>query len=226
MNKSKKKARKIPPKEKAQKKESAVEKETTDSSAKFLIYFFVFLIVVFGGIIALRYFYNNAAAPEVQSYSYNGFVFTNVTGLWYVEMQKAGGDIIYNVPLHFSPQQLIGVPMNGDVNKFNAYRQIYLTFDPTGEELGYVALAASELSINLAQTLSITPIAACTKNMTDACASRPIVDCNSSMPAIFLNPYGSANISVNENCIKLDGAGADLVKSADRLLLTLFGVMD
>ncbi len=219
----KKKARKIKHEEKAQKKETPIEKEI-DSSSKFLIYFFIFLIVVFGGIIALRYFYNTS--PEVQSYSYNGFVFTNVTGLWYAEMEKAGTKVIYNVPLHFGPLQLQNISIDKDVKKFNNYRQIYITFDPTTEGLNYVALAASELSINLAQTLDITPIAACTKNETDACAKRPIINCSSDAPTIFLNPYGSLNISVYKNCIQLNGAGIDLIKATDRLLLTLFGVMD
>ncbi len=219
----KKKIRKIKHEEKAHNEEKHIEKET-DYSSKFLIYFFIFLIVIFGGIIALRYFYNQT--PKVQSYSYGGFVFTNVTGLWYVEMQKTGGDIIYNVPLHFGPLQLQDISIDKEVKRLSKFKQVYLTFDPTAQGLNYVALAASELSINLAQTLDTTPIAACTKNITDACANRPIIDCDSGVPAIVLNPYGSLNISVHENCVELSGEGINLVKAADRLLLTLFGIMN
>lgn len=223
MNKGNKKSGKIPQKKKVQEKAAGVKKET-DPSTRFLIYFFVFLLVIFGSIIAIRFFYN--PEQKVQSYSYNGFVFTNITGLWYVELQKINSSIIYNVPLHYGPSQISDVPINDNFRRFNRFSQIYITFDPTEEDLQYVALAASELSINLAQTLSITPVAACTKNATEACSERPIIDCNSSTPAIFLNPHDAASVSANKNCIEVKGAGRELIRAVDRLLLTMFGIMN
>lgn len=200
------------------------KKDEMEFSTKFLIYVFVLLLIIFGGIIALRYFYT--PAQKIQSYSYNGFVFTNITGMWYVELQKIDTNIIYNVPLHYGPLQVQDIPIDDDVARFGRFKNIYITFDPDEERLQHVALAASELSINLAQTLDITPVAACTKNSTEACADRPIMQCDSDYPVIYLNPYGLANVSVYKNCIKVSGQEMEIIRAADRLLLTLFGIMD
>ena len=104
--------------------------------------------------------------------------------------------------------------------------QIYITFNPMQTELGYIALSASELSINLAQTLNITPIAACTNNETDACTNRPVIDCKTSKePAVFLNYANTTQIYIKNNCIFVEGRGREIVRATDRLLLKWFSIM-
>lgn len=204
------------------------EKKQEDRGSSYFIYAIIFVVVLIVFLLCFRYFPTGmfSKQDETQSYSYNGFVFTNITGLWFTELQKAGTNKVYSVPLHFGPLELKDVPIEGDVNVFKNLTELYLTFDPTGEEFSYIALAASEISINLAQTLDITPVAACTVNDSRVCEGRPIIDCKSNgSPAIMLRYDNSTRVFVENNCIFVQGAQKDLIKAADRLLLKWFSVM-
>ena len=66
----------------AAKKEKKAEKG--DKSIKFFIYAIVILAIIILLILSIRFFYK----PEKKSdsYSYNNFVFTNITGLWMTEI--------------------------------------------------------------------------------------------------------------------------------------------
>lgn len=207
----------------AAKKEKKAEKG--DKSIKFFIYAIVILAIIILLILSIRFFYK----PEKKSdsYSYNNFVFTNITGLWMTEIQKAGTNKSYIISLHYGPLELEDVPAEDAVGRFKNISQIYITFVPDREPLSFIALSASELSLNLARTLNITPIAACTINITDACANRPVVDCqNDGVPAIFLNYANTTQVYVKNNCIFVEGFEKEIVKATDRLLLKWFSVMD
>jgi len=210
----------------AQKKTTKKEKieERKDSSIKFFIYAIAILLLVIALTIGIKYFYKPSA--KTNAYTYNNFLFTNITGLWVTEIQKAGTNKLYGVPLHYGPLELENISVEGDVDSFKNSSEIHITFVPTEKTLGFIALSASELSINLAQTFDITPVAACTKNETVACLGRPVIDCESpSKPAIFLNHANETRVYVKNNCIIVEGPGKELVKATDRLLLKWFSVM-
>ncbi len=195
-----------------------------DGNTRFMFFVLIALLLILGGIIGIRYWYE--PAREETGYIYNGFTFTNVTGLWYTQLQKKETGILYNVPLHFGPRELEKVPLQGNVMPFLNNSKMYITFDPIGSSFEYVALSASELSINLAQTFNITPIAACTTNETKACSDRPIIRCGKTKDAtIYLRQANETKTIVEDNCIIVQGRGKDLVRATDRLLLQLFGVM-
>jgi len=168
-------------------KEDAAEKDDSnkDKSVMFFIIVLVFIVLVVAGIFSFKYFYK--PKQKVQSYSYNGFIFTNSSGLWYVEVQKLGTSNVFSVPLHYDPKQLENVTVSGDVREFLKNNYSYITFDADKENFSYVALSASEISIKMAQLFNMLPVAACTKNVTDACKNRPIVDCNSRFPVIYIS---------------------------------------
>ena len=211
-------------KKKKEKEEKKKEEEEKDNSVKYFIYAIVVLAVIILFIIGVRYFYH--PKEKSNSYSYNNFLFTNISGMWLTEIQKAGTNKVYRVPLHFGPLELENIPIEGDVISFRNVSQLYITFVPTNEPLSFIALSASELSINLAQTFNITPIAACTANETDACSSRPVVDCKTpDEKAIFLNYGNKTQIYVKNNCIFVEGTGKEIVKATDRLLLKWFSIM-
>jgi len=209
--------------EKRQKKEEKQE----ELQSRYFMYAILFVVILIAVILSFRHMPTGMfSKEEKQSYSYNGFVFTNITGLWFTEIQKAGTNKVFRVPLHYGPRELQNVTINGDVVPFQNLSELYITFDPVGEDFSYIALAASELSINLAQTLGITPIAACTKNETQICYDRPIIDCESSgLPAICLRHAEPAMVYVENNCIFVQGQERNLMKAADRLLLKWFSVM-
>lgn len=206
------------------KKEEEKEKESEEKQARYFIYVIIFVAILIMAILSLRYIFPQK--QKVQSYSYNNFVFTNISGLWYTEIQKQGTNKVYSVPLHFSPSELGNISIEGDVNQFKNKTNIYITFDPEGSEFSYIALSASEISINLAQTFNITPIAACTANKTAACISRPVVDCKTpGQPAIYLKYDNATRVYVQNNCIFVQGNSWELVKASDRLMLKWFSIM-
>ncbi len=195
-----------------------------DSNTRYMFFVLIALLLILGGIIGLRYWYE--PAQEETGYIYNGFTFTNVTGLWYTQLQKEETGVLYNVPLHFGPRELETVSLQGNALSFLNNSKMYITFDPIGSSFEYVALSASELSINLAQTFNITPVGACTTNETKACSDRPIVRCGKTKDAtIYLRQSNETGVIVDGNCVIVQGRGKNLVRATDRLLLHLFRVM-
>ena len=206
------------------KKEDRKEKPDDENQVRYFIYAILLIVIFIAVLLSVRYFIPRTS--KTNSYSYNGFVFTNMSDLWFVEVLKAGTTKVYNVPLHFGAKELETIKIEGDVSHFKNKTAIYITFDPTGKEFSYIALAASELSINLAQTMNITPVAACTVNETDVCSGRHIIDCKTpGQPAVFIRYDNTTRIFVENNCIFVQGAGKEVLRAADRLLLKWFSIM-
>lgn len=209
---------------KAKVTEKKPEDREDERQSRYFLYAILIIIIFIVSLLSVRYFLPKE--NKIESYSYNGFVFTNISGLWFTEIVKAGTNKQYNVPLHFGPRELEDIKIEGNVSTFKNLTELYITFDPTGKEFSYIALSASEISINLAQTLNITPTAACTVNETNICPDRPIIDCQKpGLPAIFLSYQNQTRIYVENNCIFVQGQGRELIRAADRLLLAWFSVM-
>ncbi|MBI4140171.1 hypothetical protein HY483_04425 [Candidatus Woesearchaeota archaeon] len=165
---------------------------------------------------------NKKDAPKDENIvEYNNFIF-NYTGIHWVTEWRNGNNV-YQVPLRFNPLQTENVTITGE--KWIPTKEIFITFDPESEGLQYTALGAGELSNNLVTALGITPIAACSKNITNACKERPIITCeqNESL-AIYLVQDVPTQITYTETCIKVQGAGMDLLKSIDRLLYSWYNI--
>ena len=192
------------------------------------------LIAIFALIFGVNLLYQKAYRNPYQ-YEYNDFQFQKGDdGKWYTKLQY--GNKLLTIPLTFGPRDLEDIPITGTVDeRFVSSRNIYITFDPTREvllptgaivreKLGYLALAASELSLNLVQGINIVPIAACTKKSPD-CVNRPIITCESGNATIFLKKSVNPSVSLEGNCIIVSGTDLDLVKSVDRLLLHWYRIM-
>ncbi|MBW2999471.1 hypothetical protein KY339_02260 [Candidatus Woesearchaeota archaeon] len=163
---------------------------------------------------------------ESKGYLYNGFSFVKQEGLWFTQIQKKGTSNVYNVQLRYGPKELENITIQGNPNEFLDLTAAYITFDPVGRDLSHVALAASDLSSNMAVVLAITPVPACTKNETGACKDIPTITCdNTKNPVIFIKEDAEAKIIHDDNCITLQGWGMDLVKVVDRLMLGWYGIM-
>jgi hypothetical protein len=160
------------------------------------------------------------------NYLYNGFSFVYVDNLWYTQVKRDDGTLL-DVPLHFGPKELENILVTGKINDSFKQASIYVTFDPTGHELKFVALSSAELSLSLAKGMGILPIAACDKNETAACINRPIVTCkDSDKSVIYLKQSNSTGIvRFKGNCVELEGDGWELVKATDRFLLKWYRVM-
>ena len=159
------------------------------------------------------------------NYVYNGFSFVFADGLWYTQVQKK--DTIWDVPLHFGPKHVGNISIIGKLNNNFGYNNdtVYITFDPTGEDLQYIALASAELSLSLTKGFGITPIAACSENKTEVCSQRPIKTCEDKEDIIYIRQANEAKVELNGNCIVIQGDDWEIVKSADRLLLKWYKII-
>ncbi|MBR9691990.1 hypothetical protein GOV06_04330 [Candidatus Woesearchaeota archaeon] len=161
------------------------------------------------------------------NYVYNGFSFVYLDNLWYTQV-KRNDDSLLDIPLHFGPRDLGDILVTGSVDERFQQPRIYLTFDPTGEVLKFVALSSAELSLNLARGIGLMPVAACYKNETKACESRPIVTCADKNKAViyFKQTNETGAVKLDGNCVELSGDGWELVKATDRFLLQWYQIME
>ncbi len=160
------------------------------------------------------------------NFMYNGYVFVKVGNLWYTQIQIE--DRLYDIPLHYNPKQLENVTIEGefDDKKFNSADNLYITFDPVGQKLDYVALSAATLSLNLARAINFIPEAACTVNKTEPCKTRPIISCNNTNESVvYIKDKEPTKIILDENCIIVQGELSDLMRSTDRLIYQWYGIM-
>lgn len=158
-------------------------------------------------------------------YTYNGFEFVKMQGLWHTQWQR--GDEIFSVHLRYGPREAEDVPVvsTEENETFNVTDKLYITFDP-GISLKYVALAASELSLNLLKVFNITLVGACTKDITESCHERPIITCdNTDEAVIYLKEESPAKITLRSNCIIIQGEGEELVKAADKVIWIQYGII-
>ena len=204
-----------------EKKEFKKEKDT-------IIYWSLALIIaVIILFFAAGKFYSKE--PDYETITYNNWEFTNMMDMWWFEWQNGGNT--YAVPLRFNPYEVEDVPVVGslDMEKFNSKNYVYITFDFSNESnqnVTMLALSATELTQNIASAINLTPVAACTNNLNDACEERPIRTCdNTEEPVIYLKEGGQTAILLDKTCITVQGEGFEILKSVDRLLYHWYGIM-
>ncbi len=167
--------------------------------------------------------------PE-QGYVYKGvYSFVTLDNLWYTQLTSPKGAKIYSLALRYSPKDLKDIAIEGNLNSefFNNKSNFYNTFNPRGKELSYVSLAVADFSTHMAKVFEKNPIAACDRNETDACKTRPIVICeDNDKLVLYIKESERFRVYYNNNCIVVEGNGFDLVKGVDRILYNLYGIME
>ena len=164
--------------------------------------------------------------PE-EGYTYRGFSFVRANNMWFTKIARTGTSDIYNLQFHYGPKEVENITVLGDVKSFLRYNETFITFNPSEKRLSYTALTSGEITINLASVLGILPHAACTKNETRGCSTAAIVNCEStSAPVLSLEITPDPKIITEKNCLRIQGNGTDLLRSADKTLLQWFGIMD
>ena len=186
----------------------------------------VIILVAIGTIFGIKYFIK--PKPNYQVIDYNGFTFVNLSGIWMTKMVFNDRD--YELIFKYSPYDVENISVKYDFNWFTKLtserKQIYITFDPEDKNLQYVALAAADVSRALTRVYGLQPIAACTKNITEACANRPIKTCQTTtMPIIYLNEDPVQKITYRGNCLTIQGEGEDLLKAVEKVLLNWYKII-
>ncbi len=166
--------------------------------------------------------------PE-QGYVYKGvYSFITFDNLWYTQLTSPKGTKIYNMALRYSPRDLEDIAIEGSLNYnlFNNQGEFFVTFNPTGKELSYVALAVADFNTHMSKVFEKKPIAACDRNETEPCKTRPIVTCEEAGSLVlYIKESERFRAYYNNNCIVVEGKGFDLVKGVDRILYNLYNIM-
>jgi hypothetical protein len=164
-------------------------------------------------------------------YVYNGYVFIEKDNLWHTQRQV--GNNIYNLHFHFSPGHVDQIPVKGSLDKDLDTSIIYITHDPLEENTSLIALASLEANLNLVKGLGARTIPACSKNESkytdrkNACAKRPIITCDNTEDAvIFIKTAETTEITLNDNCIIIQGKDMELLKAVDKMLYDFYGITE
>ena len=164
-----------------------------------------------------------------QGYIYKGvYSFINFDNLWYTQLNSPKGTKIYSLALRYSPNELKGIVIEGALNSelFNNQSEFYVTFNPTGKDFSYVGLAVADFNTHMSKVFEKKPIAACDRNETEPCKTRPIVTCNDADKLVlYIKEADKFRTYYNNNCIVVEGNGLDLVKGVDRILYNLYNIM-
>jgi hypothetical protein len=158
--------------------------------------------------------------------TYNGFVFTRIDPVWLTQYER--NKQLYNLQFHFNPKEVENVPVSGELyDNFSNSSPVYITFDPDeGPDLRYVAVAAGELSMNIALGFNYEIASACTRNETEGCSDRPVVTCNDSdKSVVYIKLEAEPSVEFRGNCIIVKGKGVDLLKAVDNLLFRWYRII-
>ena len=180
----------------------------------------VFALVVF---ILPRFQEQPTGAPVVE---YNYFTFEKIADMWTTHVKN--NDQLFEVTLRYNPFEVENLTITGELDKSFNQGEIYVTFNPLAEdeEFRYLALAASELALNLVRGLNKTIIPSCTKNETDACINRSVVDCShEDKSVIFIDAKPPTQIILDGRCVTLQGKELELIRAVDRLLYQWYGII-
>ncbi len=230
-------------KERKERKEEGKEEKVSDRILIISIGIIIFIIL--SCVICFTIFKNKEESPKTVDelhllnlkgklksdvgYIYKGYSFVFLNDLWYTQIQTESGKYVFSIPLHYAPMELETIQIEGklDYDLFNSEEKIYITFNPLGDNLQYVALAIGEFDQNIIKTFRKLPVAACDRNESDACKTRPIITCNNTnMPVLYVQQKKEPKIVYDNNCIIVQGEGMELIKAMDRLLLGLYRIME
>ncbi len=213
------------------------------SSELALILSIIVIVILLGVIFAIKYFYKPQAKTLEEMHVLNlqgklkpeqGFVYKGVysfvaqDNLWFTQLSSPKGSKVYDLALRYSPRDLKNITIEGALDNefFDNQSEYYVTFNPIGNQFSYVGLAVADFNTHMSKVFEKTPIAACDRNETQPCQSRPIVTCdNTTILVLYIKEADRFRAYYNHNCIVVEGNGFDLVRGVDRILYNLYNIM-
>lgn len=223
--------------------EEVVEEESPKDTRNLLIIIGV-IILIFFAFLSVRFFQGDGATVVTglsveelhaenmkgklsadEGIVYNGFSFVKFAGLWYTEVQKGG--TVYQIAFNHHPLDVKNISVNGELDpEYFDEGKLYITFDPTGNDLRYVAVANYGFSRSLARAFAYHLEAGCSKNETRDCRSELIVTCDDEdRSVVFFNEADETAVLYDDNCVTIQGRGEEIVRAKDRLLMRWYKIM-
>ena len=212
-------------------------------SHKVLIGTIIVIVLLFASIAAFGYFYKpkpltleemhilnlQGKLKPSEGYVYKGiYSFVFLDGFWYTQLKSPKGTKVYDMAMRYSPKDLKNMTIEGQLNTglFDSSTQFYVTFNPIGKSLTYANLAIADFDTHMAKVFEKKPVAACDRNETEICKTRPIVTCSDSDKlVVYIKESDRSRVYYNNNCIVVEGSNLDLVQGVDRVLYNLYNIM-
>jgi hypothetical protein len=164
--------------------------------------------------------------PE-QGYIYNGYSFVKFVGVWYSQVEK--GNTLYDITFNYDPKSVEDIPVEGRLSsRFKQEgRKLYITFDPYARSAKYIAVANAGLSMSLVKGFRYNLTAGCTDNESVTCQQTQVITCDDKDKAvIYFKEAAETKIILEDNCVTVQGAGPEIVRAKDRLLMRWYGIME
>ena len=170
----------------------------------------------------------NDKLDKNEGYLYNGHSFVFYDGLWYGLIAAPDLGKVFSIPFHYGPREVAEIIPDGKFNGtiFNSYQSFFMTFDPLDEDLQYIAGSIGETNGVLINAFGKNVVGACSKNTTDACHERPIVDCDSTpTPVIYFLSENATSVVYDGNCAIISGNDKEIFRATDRMLFDILGII-
>jgi len=218
------------------------EKVTKKVSDKVLVFIALGILIIIVAIFSVRFFVKDRTPKtiddlhklnlegklgEEEGYVYSGYSFIKYDGMWHTKMMSPMRTTEYNIHFRYGPKEVTDIPLNGALNGtlFNNAKNYYVTFNPIGENLQYVALAVNDFNQQMINIFFKTPIPACDRNETNACASVPIINCSNTDNLVFyVKRADETTVTLDNNCIIIEGKDFELVRAVDKLLFAFYEI--
>jgi hypothetical protein len=199
----------------------------TDKTEKNMLMIILGIITVVGVLVAGAAFLPGGQEDN-KIVAYNTFVFEKKQDdFWYTQVQQ--GDLAYELPLRYNPYDVENVEVVGKLNAIQfGGGDIYITFDPDSEKFSHIALGAAELSLSLGSVFNKPPLPACTfDDGTETCEGLDVVTCeDTDKSVVYLRDVDvPPRVTLQGNCVILEGKDFDLIKSIDRVLYLWLNIM-
>ncbi len=190
-------------------------------------------VVVILGFFMAKYVINlisgdgdGSADKAKESQYYNGFEFVTDGSTWFTQWERDG--LTYNLKFRHPPWEVEDVTVTGQVDWRFQMPGIFITFDPPenlSRQNAFLFLASVDLTSNLDTVFDRVVVAACTANLTDACADRPIVTCSTNALVIYLKVSNESGVFLDGNCATIQGYEKSLTKAADKAIYQWLGII-
>lgn len=174
------------------------------------IIFGLFIIVI---MVASTLGYTLGTSEEAEdSYEYNGYKFVNVNGIWQTYIGKTA------YQFNYGPKELENI----SIPNFNLKNRVYFLFNPE-ERDNSISYTMNKIGNVLSQK-GYSLGSACTQE--EGCdANLPIKSCeNITDTSFYFKTSNETRISLNKNCVVLEGDDIGLSEVADKINLKILGI--
>ena len=197
-----------------------------NKSASGIIIFFLILLVVF----AVFIFWGERNKIDEIVFSYNGFdvqrVDSGAIPLYKIKLFINKGQEPYTISVRYDPRGLENISIEANLKNKILKNELFVTMDPNAT--GLTVIAGTEISkiIGSPFLFNVPTHGALLRSAGNNAPVRTCSDVNTTMAVIKLQKGSENKIFSEGDCVVVEGTDeANLIKSADRLSLTILGVM-